>query len=53
MTPIFFSGHPGIASLHKFCIILNASNRSVYQMDLHSELHYNKPDPANPFFVAF
>lgn len=33
--------------------ILNASNRGVYQMDLKSELRYNKPDLANPFFVAY
>ncbi len=33
--------------------ILNASNRGVYLPDLKSELSYNKPDLANPFFVAF
>ena len=33
--------------------ILNASNRGVYQADLQSELIYNKPDPKNPFFIAF
>ena len=33
--------------------ILNASNRGVYQMDLQSELIYNKPDLKNPFFIAF
>jgi 3'(2'), 5'-bisphosphate nucleotidase len=33
--------------------ILNASNRGVYQMDLESELVYNKPDLKNPFFISF
>ena len=33
--------------------ILNASNRGVYQADLKSELRYNKPELANPFFIAF
>lgn len=33
--------------------ILNASNRGIYQMDLTSELSYNKPELANSFFVAF
>jgi 3'(2'), 5'-bisphosphate nucleotidase len=33
--------------------ILNASNRGVYQMDLQSELIYNKPVLENPFFIAF
>jgi len=33
--------------------ILNASNRGVYLLHLKSELSYNKPDLANPFFVAF
>jgi 3'(2'), 5'-bisphosphate nucleotidase len=33
--------------------ILNVSNRGIYQMDLQSELSYNEPDLANPFFVAF
>lgn len=33
--------------------ILNASNRGVYHSDLKSELKYNKPDLANPFFIAF
>ena len=33
--------------------ILNASNRGVYLTHLESELKYNKPDLANPFFIAF
>lgn len=33
--------------------ILNASNRGVYQVDLKTELVYNKADTTNPFFVAF
>jgi 3'(2'), 5'-bisphosphate nucleotidase len=33
--------------------ILNASNRGIYQVDLKSELVYNKPDLKNPFFIAF
>jgi 3'(2'), 5'-bisphosphate nucleotidase len=33
--------------------ILNAANRGVYHVDLQSELSYNKPDPGNPFFIAF
>lgn len=33
--------------------ILNATNRGVYQVDLKSELVYNKPDLRNPFFIAF
>ncbi|HVZ55464.1 MAG TPA: 3'(2'),5'-bisphosphate nucleotidase CysQ [Chitinophagaceae bacterium] len=33
--------------------LLNALNRGVYQLDLTSELVYNKPDLLNPFFVAF
>jgi 3'(2'), 5'-bisphosphate nucleotidase len=33
--------------------ILNASNRGVYLPHLKSELSYNKPDLANPFFIAF
>jgi 3'(2'), 5'-bisphosphate nucleotidase len=33
--------------------ILNASNRGVYQMDLKSELIYNKKDLSNPSFIAF
>lgn len=33
--------------------ILNASNRGVYQTDLSAELTYNKPDLANPSFIAF
>jgi len=33
--------------------ILNASNRGVYLTDLQSELSYNKPDLANPFFIAY
>ena len=33
--------------------ILKASNRGVYHTDLKSELTYNKPDPGNPFFIAF
>ncbi|KAA9035648.1 3'(2'),5'-bisphosphate nucleotidase CysQ [Ginsengibacter hankyongi] len=33
--------------------ILNASNRGVYQLDLRSELMYNKPDLRNPFFISF
>ncbi len=33
--------------------ILNACNRGVYHTDLKSELFYNKPDLANPFFIAF
>ncbi|WP_018616430.1 3'(2'),5'-bisphosphate nucleotidase CysQ [Segetibacter koreensis] len=33
--------------------ILNASNRGVYHTDLKTELVYNKPDPKNPFFIAF
>ncbi|SHN25097.1 3'(2'),5'-bisphosphate nucleotidase CysQ [Chitinophaga sp. CF418] len=33
--------------------ILNASGRGVYQMDLQSELDYNKRELTNPFFVAF
>lgn len=33
--------------------ILNASNRGVYHVDLKSELRYNKPELANPFFIAF
>ena len=33
--------------------ILNMSNRGIYQMDLSSELIYNKENLKNPFFVAF
>lgn len=33
--------------------ILNASNRGVYNIDMTSELTYNKPDLRNPFFIAF
>ncbi len=33
--------------------ILIALNRGVYQTDLQSELHYNKPDLHNPSFIAF
>lgn len=33
--------------------ILNASGRGVYQLDLQSELVYNKEELKNPFFVAF
>jgi 3'(2'), 5'-bisphosphate nucleotidase len=33
--------------------ILNTSNRGIYQVDLKSELVYNKPDLKNPFFIAF
>lgn len=33
--------------------ILNAVNRGVYHTDLKCELNYNKPDPVNPFFIAF
>jgi len=33
--------------------ILNASNRGVYQVDLRTELVYNKPDLKNPSFIAF
>jgi 3'(2'), 5'-bisphosphate nucleotidase len=33
--------------------ILNASNRGVYNMDLKSELCYNKQELTNPFFIAF
>src|SRR5665647_394846 len=33
--------------------ILNASNRGVYQVDMKSELTYNKRDLTNPFFIAF
>lgn len=33
--------------------ILTASNRGVYHTDLKSELRYNKPDLANPYFIAF
>ena len=33
--------------------ILHASNRGVYLTDLKSEIIYNKPNLANPFFIAF
>lgn len=33
--------------------ILNASNRGVYQVNLKSELVYNKPGLKNLFFIAF
>ena len=33
--------------------ILNASNRGVYQLDLKTELTYNKCDLSNPFFISF
>ena len=33
--------------------ILHSVNRGIYQMDLSTELNYNKPDLRNPFFVAF
>ncbi len=33
--------------------ILNAANKSVYQVSLTSELSYNKPDLLNPSFIAF
>lgn len=33
--------------------ILNATNRGLYQEDLETELVYNKPDLANPSFIAF
>lgn len=33
--------------------ILNATNRGVYDIDLKSELVYNKPDLRNPSFIAF
>jgi len=33
--------------------ILNACNKGVYLTHLESELKYNKPDLANPFFIAF
>jgi 3'(2'), 5'-bisphosphate nucleotidase len=33
--------------------ILNVSNRGIYQIDLRSELTYNKTNLKNPFFVAF
>ncbi|HET7116006.1 MAG TPA: 3'(2'),5'-bisphosphate nucleotidase CysQ [Hanamia sp.] len=33
--------------------ILNATNRGVYQIDLKSELVYNRADLRNPFFIAF
>jgi len=33
--------------------ILTASNRGVYHTDLKSERTYDKPDLANPYFIAF
>lgn len=33
--------------------IVNAAGRGVYQVDLHSELSYNKPELLNPSFIAF
>lgn len=33
--------------------ILNAANRGVYQVNLKSELVYNKSDLKNPYFIAF
>jgi 3'(2'), 5'-bisphosphate nucleotidase len=33
--------------------LLAVSNRGIYHSDLKSELTYNKPDLANPFFIAF
>lgn len=34
-------------------ILLKASGHGIYQMDLKSELRYNKPDLTNPSFIAF
>jgi 3'(2'), 5'-bisphosphate nucleotidase len=33
--------------------ILNGVNRGIYQMDLKTELQYNKPELKNPFFIAY
>jgi len=33
--------------------ILHASNRGVYEINMSTELRYNKPDLRNPFFIAF
>jgi len=33
--------------------ILHASNRGVYEVNMSTELRYNKADLRNPFFIAF